>query len=30
MYNLSYNNNIFHKNAFLNLEILLKDIFEKC
>ena len=28
--NLWYNNNIFHKNPFLNLEILLKDIFEKC
>ena len=27
---LLYNNNIFHKNAFLNLNILLKDIFEKC
>ena len=27
---LLYNNNIFHKNAFLNLEILLKDLFEKC
>ena len=29
-YNLGYNNDIFQKNAFLNLEILLKDIFEKC
>ena len=27
---LLYNNNIFHKNDFLNLEMLLKDIFEKC
>ena len=25
-----YNNNIFYKNAFLDLKILLKDIFEKC
>ena len=27
---LLYNNNIFHKDAFLNLEILFEDIFEKC
>ena len=27
---LLHNNHIFHENAFLNLEILLKDIFEKC
>ena len=27
---LLYNNKIFHKNTFLNLEILFKDIFEKC
>ena len=25
-----HNNNMFHKNFFLRLEILLKDIFEKC
>ena len=29
-YNLGYNNDIFQKIAFLNLEALLKDIFEKC
>ena len=29
-YNLGYNNDIFQKNAFLNLKTLLKDIFEKC
>ena len=29
-YNPGYNNDIFQKNAFLNLETLLKDIFEKC
>ena len=28
-YNLLHKKNIFHKNLFLNLEILLKDIFEK-
>ena len=27
---LQINLNIFHKNPFLNLEVLLKDIFEKC
>ena len=27
---LLYNNNIFHKNAFLDFKVFLKDIFEKC